>query len=507
MPGDNQPPVVHALAHAMNAALGNVGQTVVYTDPFSPYGQTADRSASRTDRRHRCRRVKMLVILGGNPVYNTPADLKLNAERMKKVPLRCISGLIRTRPRSFVTGTLHEKHYLEGWSDARAYDGTASDRSAADRAALRRARMSTRSFSFSSRRISIRRITTSLREYWQTQNISALPPRRHSGRERRRSKTAAQRIEAPAANAAAPAPASHGSIGSEYFERTAQTGISTGGTQARQRRQVRPYVRGQLAKERFTTELSRTRRRRPKRFGERVVSESAKRCRRPMAGQIEISILPDPCVYDGRFTNNGWLQELPNPLNKGHLGECRVDQPERPRATKAESRPAMTISLSGAAGARSALSTRRAAIMFSDLVTLNYQGARISKPVPMWIAPGQPDDVITIFHGLWPDDAGKVGTRYRIQRIRRPAFGRDEFRIREYHRDRRTRRRSLRRRSISIWKAATCFASGTSTNSRTRSELATDQNEDMYPKSMYPTRRRASEDVRQESQVGDDRSI
>ena len=29
--GDGQPPVVHALAHAMNEALGNVGATVTYT--------------------------------------------------------------------------------------------------------------------------------------------------------------------------------------------------------------------------------------------------------------------------------------------------------------------------------------------------------------------------------------------------------------------------------------------------------------------------------------------
>ncbi|MEO7659183.1 MAG: TAT-variant-translocated molybdopterin oxidoreductase, partial [Pyrinomonadaceae bacterium] len=34
--GDNQPPVVHALAHAMNATLGSVGETVVYSDPMSP---------------------------------------------------------------------------------------------------------------------------------------------------------------------------------------------------------------------------------------------------------------------------------------------------------------------------------------------------------------------------------------------------------------------------------------------------------------------------------------
>ena len=32
--GEEQPPAVHALAHAMNAALGNVGKTVYYTDPL-----------------------------------------------------------------------------------------------------------------------------------------------------------------------------------------------------------------------------------------------------------------------------------------------------------------------------------------------------------------------------------------------------------------------------------------------------------------------------------------
>ena len=51
--GDNQPAIVHALAQAINGALGNVGQTVVYTDPLSPFhGKNADRTTARTDRRH-----------------------------------------------------------------------------------------------------------------------------------------------------------------------------------------------------------------------------------------------------------------------------------------------------------------------------------------------------------------------------------------------------------------------------------------------------------------------
>ena len=84
--GDNQAPIVHALAHAMNAALGNAGQTVVYADPLAPGTEKSQIEQLREligdiDGG----RVKMLVILGGNPVYNTPTDLKLNAERMQSI--------------------------------------------------------------------------------------------------------------------------------------------------------------------------------------------------------------------------------------------------------------------------------------------------------------------------------------------------------------------------------------------------------------------------------------
>jgi len=70
MAGEHQPPVVHALAHVMNASLGNVGHTVFYTDPIEV--NPTDQLASLTDlvKDLDAGAVELLVILGGNPVFN-----------------------------------------------------------------------------------------------------------------------------------------------------------------------------------------------------------------------------------------------------------------------------------------------------------------------------------------------------------------------------------------------------------------------------------------------------
>ena len=125
--GDNQSPMVHALANAMNSALGNVGETVNYIEPLSPNTDKLQIDQLReliTDIDGGG--VRILVILGGNPVYNTPADLKLTAERMLKIPLRVHLGLYMDETAEHCHWHVAEKHYLEGWSDARAYDGTAT---------------------------------------------------------------------------------------------------------------------------------------------------------------------------------------------------------------------------------------------------------------------------------------------------------------------------------------------------------------------------------------------
>ena len=125
-------------------------------------------------------------------------------------------------------------------------------------------------------------------------------------------------------------------------------------------------------------------------------------------GSLEISILPDPCVYDGRFVNNGWLQELPNPLNKITWENVALISPKTAEKLGIN-RNNDAREFAGGSQGTSFINTK-GGNQFSDVVTLKYQGADIEKPVPMWIAPGQPDDVVTIYMGYGRTRAGKIGT-------------------------------------------------------------------------------------------------
>jgi molybdopterin-containing oxidoreductase family iron-sulfur binding subunit len=125
--GDHQPPAVHALAHAMNAALGNVGRTVVYTDPVdaNPVNQTESLRELVSDMR--AGNVDLLVIMGGNPVYDAPSDLGFgDCLKNSKVGLRVYHGLYENETAELCHWNVNEAHYLEAWSDGRAYDGSVS---------------------------------------------------------------------------------------------------------------------------------------------------------------------------------------------------------------------------------------------------------------------------------------------------------------------------------------------------------------------------------------------
>src|SRR5262249_9419774 len=74
IPGEHQPPALHALAHALNAQLGNVGKTVFYTDPVDANPINQGDSLRDLVADIRAGKVDMLIIMGGNPVYDAPVD-------------------------------------------------------------------------------------------------------------------------------------------------------------------------------------------------------------------------------------------------------------------------------------------------------------------------------------------------------------------------------------------------------------------------------------------------
>lgn len=120
IPGEFQPESVHLAAYAINAALGNVGKTVKLFEGVEPDNtQTLEDLANDLNGGH----VETLVILGPNPVYTAPASLDFTSA-MRKARLVVRLGQFFDETSRWSHWHIPETHYLETWSDARAFDGT-----------------------------------------------------------------------------------------------------------------------------------------------------------------------------------------------------------------------------------------------------------------------------------------------------------------------------------------------------------------------------------------------
>src|SRR6266536_587501 len=125
--GDHQPPQVHAIVHGINRELGNVGKTVFYSDPV--LASTANQNDSLKDlvADMRAGKVDILILLGGNPVYDAPADFGFaDALKNSNIPIRVHLGLYNDETAELCQWHVNEAHYLAAWGDTRAYDGTVS---------------------------------------------------------------------------------------------------------------------------------------------------------------------------------------------------------------------------------------------------------------------------------------------------------------------------------------------------------------------------------------------
>jgi molybdopterin-containing oxidoreductase family iron-sulfur binding subunit len=123
--GANQPPEVHALALAINSQLGNIGKTVIVTDPVEATPSDSLSSLRNLVSDMNAGRVDTLIVIDSNPVYTAPADLKF-LEAFKKVQTRVRLGLYEDETSNWCNWHIPRSHFLEEWGDARAHDGTAS---------------------------------------------------------------------------------------------------------------------------------------------------------------------------------------------------------------------------------------------------------------------------------------------------------------------------------------------------------------------------------------------
>jgi MoCo/4Fe-4S cofactor protein with predicted Tat translocation signal len=322
--GEHQPASVHALAHLMNAALGNVGTTVEYSDPVEtrPIDQLA--ALRELVGEMNAGKVEVLVILSANPVFTAPADLKFR-EAMSKVTLRAHLGAFDDETSEQCHWHIPESHYLEQWGDARAFDGTVTVAQP-----LIAPLYETKSANEVIAALAGRGEATNaalVKSFWEGQFNAK------SG--------AFGTMNAPDGQAFASF--------DKFWRQTLHDGYIAGS--ALPAITVAPAGAAPAA----------------------PASAGA-------ADAIEVTFSADPTIYDGRFVNNGWLQETPKPFNKITWDNSALVSPA---------------------------TAERLGLHSKDVIEVKAGGRSLRAPV--WVMPGQPDNSINLQFGYGRVRSGQVG--------------------------------------------------------------------------------------------------
>jgi molybdopterin-containing oxidoreductase family iron-sulfur binding subunit len=361
--GEYQPARVHALARAINETLGNDGTTVTYArgiEATQPGVGTIAELAQAMD----ASQVEMLVILGGNPVFTAPADLKFG-ERLAKVGMAIYHGLHVDETANLCHWNVPEAHALESWGDARAYDGTVTITQPLI-APLYEGRTAYEVLGTFTAQPD-RRTLDIIKDYWSRAHgagVGGWTLRDAAGEPFRNTETFWRRAVHDGFI--------HGtSIAAGQAGAPAAAGTSTPAGSA-----TAPDAAAR------TPDSATARAQQPP--APATAAPSAPRTPGPAAGDggggLEIIFRPDPRVWDGRFANNGWLQELPKPLTKVTWDPTAWIAPHL-----AEER-----------GLRN-----------GDVIDLKYRGA--SARLPVFVVPGHPAQSVTVFFGYGRRNAGRVG--------------------------------------------------------------------------------------------------
>ena len=339
--GERQPAAVHAAVYALNAHLGNTGKTVSYYETKDAALPSMSSLASLVTAMN-AGAVKTLVILGGNPVFDAPADLDF-ASAMAKVPHTIALGHSVDETSARAEWHIPLAHYLESWGDARAVGGTLSivqplilplfgGRSPAEVMGLIVAGKDRPGYEI-------------VRETWTS------------------------------------------ILGEGEFDKKWNRVLHDGLLAGSELPEVTPAATGGAVADPARTNGT----------GEASGSNTGG------AGStngLELVFLASPALHDGRFANDGWLQELPDPLTKLTWDNPALVSPKTADALGVTS---------------------------EDVIRLDY--AKRTLELPVWVQPGMADNVVALTLGYGRQRAGRIGSgigfdTFTLRSSRAPGFDR-----------------------------------------------------------------------------------
>jgi MoCo/4Fe-4S cofactor protein with predicted Tat translocation signal len=382
--GHYQPASVHALAQSMNEALGNIGTTVVYGTPLDASAGragTLNDLASAMD----AGQVDVLVVSGVNAVYAAPADLKF-AERLAKVGTVIYHGS-HVDETAFVSHwNIADTHPLETWGDARAHDGTVTPIQPLIAPLYEGRSIYELLGAFTSQpgRTSYQVV----KDYWTRAFAGGggWKIRAKDGQPFKDAETFWRRAlhdglipgtalaDGGQATPFLPAPKA-GAAGSAAGAAAAgAAGASAPGAAPA------PAAENTLARPDASVAAAPAAQQ-PQAAAGAQATPTQPGASAPGGGGLEIIFRPDPTIWDGRFANNGWLQELPKPLTKVTWDTTAWISPQ--------------------------LANERG-LNDGDIIELKYRGNTMRLPV--FRVPGHPVQSVTVFLGYGRRMAGRVGT-------------------------------------------------------------------------------------------------
>ena len=261
--GEHQSAATHLLALAINEKLGAFGTTVAFSSPLDPTPATTDLKALAADMT--AGKVGTLFLLGVNPVYDAPENLKF-ADALAKVKTKIHYGLYADETAvPHATWHVPAAHFLESWGDVRGHDGTASV-------------IQPLIAPMHGGKTLIELLATIL----GTQDADPLEAVKATWRAQFETKIDAKVRDTYKTTTATGAPVKYNF--DRYWEESVRDGVLRGSAEVATPGAVKAD-----------------------KIGDKALSV-------PAIKDLEIQFRPDPVLFDGKQANNGWLQELPKPM-------------------------------------------------------------------------------------------------------------------------------------------------------------------------------------------------